>query len=87
MLVQASAEAIPIYSDSIDMVVTTWTPCTIPNASLALAEMRRVLKPGGAFLFVEHGRASEPGVARWQDRLDPCGRASPAAAIYARSMT
>ena len=52
-------------------MVTTWTLCSIPDAGAALAEMRRVLKPGGRYLFIEHGRAPIESTARWQDRLDP----------------
>ena len=73
-LLQASAEAIPLRSGSLDTVVTTWTLCTIPNVTSALAEMCRVLKPDGRFLFVEHGLSPDPAVRRWQDRLTPIWR-------------
>lgn len=65
------AEALPFANASFDTVVSTWTLCSIPDPSAALVEMRRVLRPGGNFLFVEHGLSPEPGVARWQHRLTP----------------
>lgn len=70
-LISASAESIPLPDHQFDTVVTTWTLCSIPVASVALHEMRRVLKPTGRLLFVEHGRAPEENVRRWQDRLTP----------------
>ncbi len=70
----ASAEAIPLDEHCIDTVVTTWTLCSIPQAATALTEMRRVLRPGGKLLFVEHGMAPDEGVRRWQDRLTPAWR-------------
>ena len=65
-----SAEELPFEAGSFDSAVTTWTLCSVPDAGRALAEVRRVLKPEGELLFVEHGRAEAPGVVAWQDRLN-----------------
>lgn len=70
-LIEGSAEAIPLENSSVETVVTTWTLCSIPQVVRALGEMRRVLKPSGQLLFVEHGRAPEENVRKWQDRLTP----------------
>jgi SAM-dependent methyltransferase len=69
--IEASAEAIPLEQHSVDTIVTTWTLCSIPHAATALAEMRRVLRPSGKLLFVEHGLAPDHAVRWWQDRLTP----------------
>ena len=68
---QGSATAIPLAENTVDTVVMTWTLCSIADPLAALREMRRVLKPGGKLLFVEHGLSPEPGIERWQHRLTP----------------
>lgn len=73
-LIASGAEDIPLESGSLDTVVSTWTLCSIPQVELALREMRRVLKPGGRLIFMEHGQAPDADVARLQDRLAPALR-------------
>jgi ubiquinone/menaquinone biosynthesis C-methylase UbiE len=70
-LSQSAEESLTIADESIDTVVVTWTLCSIPNAAKALKQMKRVLKRDGHLIFIEHGRAPDPGVVVWQDRLTP----------------
>ena len=70
-LLAAPAEDIPLEDNTIDTVFSSWTLCSIPELKTALKEMRRVLKPGGRFVFIEHGRAPDAKVAKWQDRITP----------------
>jgi ubiquinone/menaquinone biosynthesis C-methylase UbiE len=64
-------QALPFADDSFDAALSTWTLCTIPDVQAALAEVRRVLRPGGRLHFVEHGLSQEDGVVAWQRRLEP----------------
>ena len=64
-------QALPFPDASFDSALSTFTLCTIPDLPTALAEVRRVLRPGGELHFVEHGLAPEAGVQRWQHRITP----------------
>ena len=64
-------QSLPFPDNSFDNALSTWTMCTIPDLDAALAELRRVLRPGGRLHFVEHGLAPDEKVQRWQHRLEP----------------
>lgn len=68
---QGRGEAIPFPDGSFDTVVSTYTLCSVENEGQVLSELRRILKPGGRLLYLEHGRAPDPGPARWQRRIEP----------------
>ena len=69
-VVEAPAEDLPFADSSFDTAVFTLVLCTVPNPDAALAEVGRVLRPGGKLLFVEHVRSEDAGLAHWQDRLE-----------------
>lgn len=70
-LLGLSGEDVPAEDHSFDSAVVTFTFCTIPNVHRAMAEVRRLLKPGGKLYFAEHGLSPEPSIARWQQRINP----------------
>ncbi len=70
-LSQSAEDVLPVPDESIDTIVMTWTLCSIPDPPRALAQMKRVLKPDGHLLFIEHGLSPDAKVAAWQDRLTP----------------
>ncbi len=73
-VVGLDGQRLPVDDQSVDCVVSTFTLCTIPDVTAALAEVRRVLRPGGTFHVLEHGLADDDGVQRWQHRVNPIHR-------------
>ena len=69
-----TAEKLPFEDEQFDCVVSTWTLCSIQEAGRAVCEIGRVLRPGGRYIFLEHGLGDDPGVQRWQRRLTPLQR-------------
>lgn len=69
--IEGAGESLPLDDQSFDTVLTTWSLCSVGNPAQVLREARRVLRPGGQLLFVEHGRAPDASVRWWQDRLTP----------------
>jgi ubiquinone/menaquinone biosynthesis C-methylase UbiE len=69
-IIEAPAERLPFGEDEFDVAVAMLVLCTVPDPAAAVAELARVIKPGGELLFVEHVRADDPRLARWQDRLE-----------------
>jgi len=65
---------VPLADGSADAVLSTWTLCSIQDPVAAVGEIRRILRPGGSFHFVEHGLAAEEGVAKWQHRCNGLNR-------------
>jgi len=69
-VVRAPAEQLPFEDDAFDVAVSTLVLCGVDDQARALGELRRVLRPGGRLIFIEHVRSDKPGLARWQDRLN-----------------
>ena len=67
----ASGEEIPLEKNSADTAIVTYALCSIPDVSKALQEINRILKPGGKFIFCEHGMAPDKAIYKWQNRLTP----------------
>ncbi|MDQ3725029.1 MAG: class I SAM-dependent methyltransferase [Actinomycetota bacterium] len=69
-VIEAGAESLPFEDNAFDTAVVTLVLCTVPDQAASLAEIRRVLAPDGQLLFLEHVRSLDPGMAKWQDRLE-----------------